>query len=808
MSDLTDSSCPEDGNSTDCLLRLVLRRLEANSEENGNFNWDPITFAFTVPISIFAATFALITIYQAILAAGPGRRKSNRRAIGSWADETRREWNWHDLNRLTIATTPVLRSEQLLDVLKIRAANYAADESLESNVPVGAVVKMGGSKPEPPAATWLAFLEHIGLQDLSLGEGGIDTATTMADYLPADLVAVPAYAEVGLIVVMAATSGAYSFRSMGESQYPVIIGNDFQFDFRQHPTLGTIGAFSRYGKRRTARVARSSLRQQLASAIQHARGNISTVQIIQGRPGVGVGAIDAKFDFQLSTNSVSPILRDDIFLRHNCVPQETPCLKQSCPPRDDKYGLFWLLVADTPRYLPAIFPVRLSRITSKALTMLALNSKVWSDPRAVNPESSETLDLFFPGHQKQWPPDARAGWYWLKHPLQFPQLITADYVSWMMRMIDMDATDEQIRVSARDADSDTVEAKQFVDIQNFLAERLSHEYVSIGFSTVIQQSRAFLYEFDEFQAWFHSAEPLQQQYFRGLVLLQIRQLDKWLGAPFKSTLQWYCRASTLYYSTLALLDAETAVSENAFNSPSEERPWLTLGLSRHQETLRALYAFLGQFPWIYDQKTDTCRTSSDYEKLMPLAVRVRYRKQIACLLGTQDPVAQTPRAICEIFLRLKYIIDIPSELYKSNDGEGDDGADQPTNEPVLDSDFNRQTEAFRLSLKHAVEEERKSKGDEGTVERSQKHSQYNPAEILHQEEHDAEGPPTEPKRERESSDSDSVRGRPARDSRSCEEVVDDALIWRAILNAMLYSTAPDSSDIIASGIWGHTIPVI
>ncbi|KAK4098169.1 hypothetical protein N658DRAFT_488687 [Parathielavia hyrcaniae] len=121
MSKLEDSSCPEDGNSTDCLLRLVLRTLEARgAAEDEKVDWDPVTFAFTVPISIFAAAFALITIYQAILAAGPGRRKSNRRAIGSWADYMTQEWNWHDLNRLTIATTPVLRSEEVLDILKAR----------------------------------------------------------------------------------------------------------------------------------------------------------------------------------------------------------------------------------------------------------------------------------------------------------------------------------------------------------------------------------------------------------------------------------------------------------------------------------------------------------------------------------------------------------------------------------------------------------------------------------------------------------------------------------------------------------------
>ncbi|KAK4123145.1 hypothetical protein N657DRAFT_634346 [Parathielavia appendiculata] len=100
----------------------------------------------------------------------------------------------------------------------------------------------------------------------------------MTDYLPADLLAVPAYAEVGFIVAMAASLGAHSFKSTADAQqspYPVIVGNDFQFDFRHHPTLGTIGAFSRYGKHPAAHIVGSSLRQQLMWAIDNARGNIS-----------------------------------------------------------------------------------------------------------------------------------------------------------------------------------------------------------------------------------------------------------------------------------------------------------------------------------------------------------------------------------------------------------------------------------------------------------------------------------------------------------------------------------------------------
>jgi hypothetical protein len=103
MVDTIDSKCAGSGNSTDCLLRLLLQAIsEQSAAGNAKFDWDPITFAFTVVIGLFAALFALVTIYQATLAAGPGRRKCSRRAIGYWAAKPRREWSWNDLNRLSI----------------------------------------------------------------------------------------------------------------------------------------------------------------------------------------------------------------------------------------------------------------------------------------------------------------------------------------------------------------------------------------------------------------------------------------------------------------------------------------------------------------------------------------------------------------------------------------------------------------------------------------------------------------------------------------------------------------------------------
>lgn len=79
-----DSTCPENENSTDCLLRVLVKSLkDQSSADDGKFDWDPITFGFTVPVGIIAAFFGLVTIFQAVLTVGPGRRKSNRNAIGS-----------------------------------------------------------------------------------------------------------------------------------------------------------------------------------------------------------------------------------------------------------------------------------------------------------------------------------------------------------------------------------------------------------------------------------------------------------------------------------------------------------------------------------------------------------------------------------------------------------------------------------------------------------------------------------------------------------------------------------------------------
>ncbi|MBE3048086.1 hypothetical protein IMZ48_37380, partial [Candidatus Bathyarchaeota archaeon] len=75
---LGSDSCPEAENSTDCLLRYLITIVEEQRKSHdAEINWDPVAFAFTVPIAVVAAFFTFITVLQAIATGGKGRRKSN-----------------------------------------------------------------------------------------------------------------------------------------------------------------------------------------------------------------------------------------------------------------------------------------------------------------------------------------------------------------------------------------------------------------------------------------------------------------------------------------------------------------------------------------------------------------------------------------------------------------------------------------------------------------------------------------------------------------------------------------------------------
>jgi hypothetical protein len=97
---------------------------------------------------------------------------------------------------------------------------------------------------------------------------------TTANYLPDHLLVDPAYADLGFIVAVAAASEAHTFvsgQTSSNSSYPIILGSNFQFDFRDHPILGTIGAFSQYCRGLPGPKPAIGLSRW---AIDHARGHL------------------------------------------------------------------------------------------------------------------------------------------------------------------------------------------------------------------------------------------------------------------------------------------------------------------------------------------------------------------------------------------------------------------------------------------------------------------------------------------------------------------------------------------------------
>lgn len=486
------TACPEAENSTDCLLRELLKAINDKDKE---FNWDPLNFAFTVPIGLVAALFAALTIFQAILSAGSGRRRCNKIAIGRWSKLTTRRWSWHDLMFLSTAKTPLLRSDSILKFLN---DNKNGQQSPGNSEYVSTDQFSNGAS----AATWLSFLQEINLEDLAPSGTDENVMKTAADYLPSDFLAVPAYGEVGLIVAMAAAAGAYSWKFNSQSPYPVIIGENFQFDFRQHPALGTVGAFSRYVKR----VEKSSvLRKCIAKAIEHARGEIDIATLFPLD-----GEVWKQLLLRVGTVSVNIVELPDFQELLRCTHRLEDCKMKGgamCRlpiyfDRSDEH-LLWLFIADTPEYPPAIFPSGLIHVPN-LLSILALNSKFWATEHRAwkSLDLTEEMPVLFNG------PEWRASFK--------------------------------------------------------VIEPLPVQHI-VGLTDIYQGCIRILYEPQAFQVWFDTQGRFKRQLFRQGLVFQLQQIDKWLRIPDREQ-EIRCSIVDLYRITNALLKAENAIMNGALGA--------------------------------------------------------------------------------------------------------------------------------------------------------------------------------------------------------------------------------------------------
>jgi hypothetical protein len=177
---------------------------------------------------------------------------------------------------------------------------------------------------------------------------------------------------------------------LAESQYPIIIGDDFQFDFRQHPTLGTIGAFSKYGRSLASSckvretVSQPPSIEKLQFAIEHSRGEVRRALLPELEDSMPRRII----------NSVAQITNVSIgahdHTAHGEGSDEFPCAASGY--LRDAHGLSWLLIAKTPPYLPAIFPRTLSRRNGNLIAAMSLGGGFWvrsaGHPRSISSESA------------------------------------------------------------------------------------------------------------------------------------------------------------------------------------------------------------------------------------------------------------------------------------------------------------------------------------------------------------------------------------------------------------------------------------
>ncbi|KAK1477225.1 hypothetical protein CCUS01_05043 [Colletotrichum cuscutae] len=454
------STCPQDSNSTDCLLRTLVQILNGSQKaDDAKYDWDPITFAFTVIVGAVALLFALVPIVQTIIAPGQGSRTTNRLAIGEkWSKESSRQWNWRQWTYEYTVITPIFRLQALrkwvqadIDNIKTDSdeTNFGSDideiceertrhTDLEKHIACpnstddkntekdseglkSALITIlryflprqtSTHSENRPAATWIDFFHKVGLDRIDPRDD-LGRRKVTADYLPSDLVAAPAYAQIGVIVTAASTTPGWAkWPTDPSSNFPVIFGYGFQFDFRQHPILGVLGAYSQYSKRQQdqddsrnipgifglqwlydkTKAGKDALQKKEEREKLLSYHSLSRLKVAISHSRA---SIEADRQSLFSTGPDDPLSVINLSTSHHRVEALRYMLKLSKEDMHSRaqgafmldYGglsheqympIVGLFLASTPRYVPTLFPTDLLS-KRPPLTLLALNGHFWTN---------------------------------------------------------------------------------------------------------------------------------------------------------------------------------------------------------------------------------------------------------------------------------------------------------------------------------------------------------------------------------------------------------------------------------------------
>lgn len=265
------SSCSTD-NSTETILCL-LNLISNNTEPSWNY-WDVLNFVVTAAIGVLALVIAAITVFQGLLAAGPGRLKASNLAIGIFSIHSRSRFDRTELALRTTARVPLITwdvvyhrivrqkfrpnfepspdQHHLLHRRNTNASEWVPEEYDEGTK----TYSMAATKERhqyDSSATWLTLVTTLGLDDPQF----FPLVQRVTDYLPADVQAAPAAAELRCLAILAVIADTNATIEPASNRFIRVSADSSQLVFRDHPVMGAVAAYEAYEETAMLKVGNS-----------------------------------------------------------------------------------------------------------------------------------------------------------------------------------------------------------------------------------------------------------------------------------------------------------------------------------------------------------------------------------------------------------------------------------------------------------------------------------------------------------------------------------------------------------------------
>ncbi|KAE9574108.1 hypothetical protein CGMCC3_g9916 [Colletotrichum fructicola] len=723
--DADSPTCPQDSNSTDCLLRNIVQLLDSGQKaDDAKFDWDPLTFVFTLIIGVIALVFALIPIIQVIIAPGQGSRTTNHLAIGKkWSQKRERRWNWHEWTFEYTASTPIFRMETLERWINKDIAKITGDEDFKGQ-------PLCGVNTTARNDTGFTDLEKFAMNRSEEVEK-IDENT---EHNPDDV-------RSALVTIFRAMF-PWKTSSSRSKEMPAATWIDFfperaywQYSKKNKvkedpcPILGDLGAKWVYNKTTRGKKASSQKTRQediqtvrslsqLRVAMLHARGTIETgkqslfqtappareneppftaLNLLNGQHRVQT----LKFMLAVSKEQMNASsIQESFILDYGELSQE-----QYMP----VVGLF---LASTPRHVPALFPTD-SLSKKPPLTTLALNGHYWTEVTSEDVRGDDMSD---------WPlslkPPGWGGVQWLKTGMAEIGLINGKSYDKHVERVRNDV-DQQLKCG----DSETPKV--------------------IVLKVVLHLCLKMLHNADTFRTWFVDYSPEARSYLRYIMLLQLELLDRWfLGQP-RAHIE--SRAILICNTTITLMLAANIAFDKEDMSHSTSNTGKGNIWNHHSRTIRWLDDFLKSLGLTDGTLNEAHRSwniqrSCDRKSLSISAADEPKRnasegpgETLAPLASQWKPFdSELKRLVCTVYKK-------EWELFNTHQL------------------LNRLAKVVELGL-------------------DQTYRKWRPAQVAGEDQ--------------------------------STKTIDDLVIYRCILVAMLFQTAPDNSDLRRSGLWEQVVAII